>query len=46
MPTIEKNMENHPFKEILIPELMRFKASIHYDDLLLKAKEAQPKNYK
>lgn len=39
MPTMEKNMNHHPFKEILVPELMRFKADIHYDDLLLKNKE-------
>jgi len=46
MPTIEKNMDHHPFKEILIPELMRFKRGIHYDDLLLKMKEQQLKGPK
>lgn len=39
MPQMEKNVSHHPFKEILSPELMRFKADIHYDDLLLKVKE-------
>lgn len=39
MPIIEKDMQNHPFKEILSPELTRFKKDINYDDLLLRLKE-------
>lgn len=41
MPEMEKNMDHHPFREILSPELMRFKADIHYDDLLLKVREEE-----
>ena len=39
MPIIEKNMENHPFKDILVPELTRFKANINYEDLKLRTSE-------
>lgn len=39
MPIMEKSMSKHPFKEILVPELMRFKNDINYEDLLLKTKE-------
>lgn len=39
MPIMEKNMNRHPFKEILIPELMRFKNEINYDDLFLRINE-------
>ena len=36
---VEKNMENHPFKDILVPELTRFKANINYEDLKLRTSE-------
>ena len=36
MPMMEKNMDKHPFKDILAPELTRFKTDINYEDLKLR----------
>lgn len=33
---LEKNMDSHPFKHILAPELTRFKKEINFDDILLE----------
>lgn len=38
IPILEKNIENHPYKEILAPELVRYKQFINYDERLLKFK--------
>lgn len=33
---LEKRMDSHPFKQILAPELTRFKKEINFDDILLE----------
>ena len=33
---LEKNMNNHPFKYILSPEITRFKKEINFDDILFE----------
>lgn len=33
LPKMEKNLPNHPFKEILAPEITRFKKDIDYDNI-------------
>lgn len=43
IPEMEKNMPNHPFKDILIPEISRYKEFIHFDDIELKYEEFQKK---
>lgn len=39
LPQVEKNMDSHPFKDILAPEITRFKKDINYDELLLEYEE-------
>lgn len=43
MPMMEKNMDKHPFKDILAPELTRFKTDINYEDLKLRINEENKK---
>lgn len=38
MEEMEHNLDTHPFKGILIPEITRFKKDINYDELYLKSK--------
>lgn len=33
---LEKGMDSHPFKQILAPEITRFKKEINFDDILLE----------
>ena len=33
---LENNMDSHPFKDILAPEITRFKKEINFDDILLE----------
>ncbi len=43
IPEMEQNMENHPFKEILSPEITRFKKEINFEDLVLEVSEIKKK---
>lgn len=36
----DRNFYDHPFSDILVPELSRFKQAIHYDDCVLEWKDA------
>lgn len=36
IPIMEKNMTHHPFKEILAPELVRYKEYIDYEERIVK----------
>ncbi len=36
IPDMEKNMAIHPFKEILSPEITRFKKEINFEDMVLE----------
>ncbi len=39
---LEKNMDKHPFKHILAPEVTRFKKEINFDDVELETKIMKP----
>ena len=43
IPIMEKNMENHPYKEILAPELVRYKNFINYDQRVLNLQVEEDK---
>lgn len=45
LPEMEKNMEKHPFKDILSPEITRFKKEINFEDMLLEYKIDKKKFY-
>lgn len=45
IPNIEKKMETHPFKEILSPEIIRFKKEINFEDMVLEFSTKMKKKF-
>lgn len=41
VPEMKKNMAHHPYRDILEPEITRFKKDINYDDLYLEWQEVK-----
>lgn len=46
IPEMEKNMPNHPFADILIPEITRFKKEIDFEKLVLDFSTETKRNLK
>lgn len=45
IPKLETKLKNHPYKDLLLPELTRYKKQVNYDDILLEWKEEEREIY-